>query len=130
MRRNRGFTLIEVLVAFALMALFLAILFQAVSGGFRAQMASDRHANAAMVARSVLAFLEARPLEAGAWSGESADGLIWTVAVEPAALAADEDGEPLARLWQVTVSVRWDADTPGIALRTLRAAAVPPPETP
>lgn len=117
-------------MAFTLMALFVAILLQGIGGGFRAQVASDRHAHAAMVARSVMAFVDTRPLDTGVWSGESANGLTWTVAIEPAAVATDEDGEPLARLWRVSVSVRWDEDSPGIDLRTLRTAGVPVAETP
>jgi general secretion pathway protein I len=54
-RRNRGYTLIEVLVAFVIMALALTVLLRIFSGGVRNVAVSSDYAQAVLIAESRLA---------------------------------------------------------------------------
>jgi len=53
-KRQRGFTLIEIIVALAILAVALGALFQAFSTGLRATTVTDRQAAAVMLAQSLL----------------------------------------------------------------------------
>lgn len=64
MAREQGFTLIEVLVATAILAGSLAALFPALSGALRQMRAAESRETALLVARSVLAAVEADPADA------------------------------------------------------------------
>lgn len=73
--RQHGFTLLEVLVAFALLAGSVGMLLAIVSGGVRQVRASAQATEAAAVAQSLIASLGiAEPLVEGETAGESDDG--------------------------------------------------------
>ena len=75
-RSCRGFSLLEVLVAFTILAMLLGALFQVFSGGLHAARAGDRYTRATVIAQSTLAALGAeQPIQEGVTSG-SADGMI------------------------------------------------------
>jgi len=125
----RGFTLIEVLVAFAVAALLLVPLLRIFSGGIGGLMRADRAATAALWAESVL---EARdgelPLEEGVEDGDLPGGYHWrrTVALYADATLPPQLG-PLMP-YAVTLTVSWPerGRMRDVTLATLRLA--PPPQ--
>lgn len=130
-RRQSGFTLIEVIVAFALLAGALTILVGALSNSSRQIRAADDASRATLHAQSLLAQVGAGEiLLPGRRQGEFDGGALqWELQVEPfadPARAADAPVDPAApRLLQLDLAVR-RADGRGQPLhwRTLRL--VPP----
>ena len=123
-RISRGFTLIEVLVAFLILAFSLGALFSLFSGSLRSVRQGEDYAQAAALARSQLARIDADGFDGqGIETGETEDGYRWRMefAPLPASVAPFGDGnfEPLA----VTVTVSWGAlDNRSMALSTVRLA--------
>ncbi len=108
--RSAGFSLIEVLAALALLALVLGAAWRVIDGGLTAARIAAQRARAVALAESTLAGAMARdPTQPGEWSGDSADGLRWSVAVRaqpPAALPFTPPRGVAA--FAVIVTVRWD----------------------
>lgn len=79
-----GFTVLEVLVAFAILAVALAAVLTAVGGGLAAAMRADGLVRASVAAQSLLAGagLDA-PLRPGRQSGALPDGSGWSLEVRP-----------------------------------------------
>lgn len=85
----QGFTLLEVLVAFVIAALALAVLFHAGVGGLQAVQVASHEEQAVARARSHLAeAVHASPLVAGDWHGDDGGGFTWHLRVVPVASAA------------------------------------------
>ena len=112
--RQRGFSLLEILVAFTILALSLGILMQIFSGSLRnAEVARDQ-AQATALAQSLLAGpgIETT-LAPGESSGNFGDKFRWRVVVAPfeeAAPPAENAGQrppSSLALWQVTALVTW-----------------------
>jgi prepilin-type N-terminal cleavage/methylation domain-containing protein len=90
-RRQRGFTLIEIIVALAILVVALTALFKAFSGGLRATEVTERRASAVMLARSLLDRVGVDiPLAPGTEKGVTEDGQSWTITVVPSPLIAPE----------------------------------------
>ena len=104
--RERGFTLVEVLAAFVILALTLASTYTALTGGLRWEARAAETASAVLIARSYLAAAGAsRPLAEGVTEERLADGRTVRLAMrraEPVPLGATE---PRIAAWQVTVEV-------------------------
>lgn len=103
---SRGFTLVEVIVAFVVLSLALGALLPLYGATLRQAKALEEYSRALALANALLA--QAEP-------GDGRDGdLFWVRRVEP---------EPLEELaWRadrVTVEVRWGQQRP-LALATLR----------
>ncbi len=80
----RGFSLLEVLVAFTILAMLLAALFQVFSAGLRAARAGESYTRATVIAQSRLAALGTeQPLREGVFSGTTDDAYGWRVTVSP-----------------------------------------------
>lgn len=117
--RERGFTLLEVLVAFAIAALAVGALVQGVMGGLRSAHASGHHQEAVSRARSRLAaFGHGAPLVPGGQEGDDGGGFRWRTRVVRLAVAAPprdagrpspDRGEGVA-LYAVSVAVSWRMD--------------------
>ena len=122
--KSRGFTLIEVLVAFLILAFSLGALFNLFSGSLRSVRQGEDYAHATALARAQLARIDADGIDGrGIEAGEAEDGYRWQVEVAslPASAEGSGDGdfEPLA----VTVTVSWGAlDNRSVALSTVRLA--------
>jgi general secretion pathway protein I len=109
-RQQRGFTLIEVLVAFMILAISLSVIFRIFSGGMRNVGLSEDYARAVLVAEAQLTGAGvSEPLLDGVTAGEWDARFRWERVIEPyrpweqdKALAA-----PLLA-YRVTVSVDWD----------------------
>lgn len=125
----RGFTLIEVIIAFALLALALTLLLGSLSGAARQVRAADDAGRAALHAQSLLAQVGVgETLQAGREEGEFEEGRYrWTLDIAPY-VDPSQRASPLAnpsapRLLQLQLAVRW-GDRAGQQLqwRTLRMA--------
>ena len=134
MNRERGFTLIEVVVAFVMLALVLSVSFEIFSRGMTRAGDLDDRANALVVAQSRLAATGAEEgVKEGVTTGESEDRRFqWTVNVQRAdQLLPSSVGKPASSafaLYSVDVHVSWrgsDAKEHGLDLATLVAGTKP-----
>lgn len=125
-----GFTLLEVVAAFAILALGLGMAMQAATGAMQQSRQAAEHTRASLHARSVLDTLGVgEPLEEGSYEGEFADGYRWYAEVGPHELAEEElppgfDPELAAvRLLRIDLTVEWERGgrTAQVRYATLRA---------
>ena len=127
----RGFSLLEVLVAFIILALALGALMRIFSGGLGNIGAAEHYSRAVAIAESELAAIGVEsPLAEGEHAGEEEPGYTWRTSVQRyEAGARPLEGVVLpVDLYQVEVTVNWDPTaTKPRALRfvTLRAAPRP-----
>ena len=82
-RGQRGFSLLEVLVAFSIMGMALGALYNVVGGSVRATHRIEQASRASLVARSLLALYPYVPAAGISAQGSSPDGLHWSVSSEP-----------------------------------------------
>ncbi len=129
MKRQHGFTLIEVIVAFALLALALTLLLGSLSGAARQVRQADELGRATLHAQSLLAGLGIeQPVVPGQQHGTFEDGHYqWSLDVAP---YQDPHRAPDAaivvgpQLMQLTLLVRWgDGNAQQIRWRSLRLVA-------
>ena len=125
-KREAGFTLIEVVVAFVVLSLVLAVVFEIFSTGLARASELDERSRALVVAQSKLALagLE-EALKDGESQGESEDRRFhWTVAVK----RVQEDRESMPTLISFSATcrltcatVQWFARAQSLACRQGRA---------
>ena len=115
-RRQDGFALLEVLVAFVIAALALGVMFEAAVGGLRATDTAGHYQEALSLARSHLADAAVSALAGRDESGEDGRGFRWQVRVVPvgtATLARSADEDPAqapqaqATLYAISVVESW-----------------------
>jgi general secretion pathway protein I len=91
-RRQNGFTLIEVMVAFAVFALSIGAIFELFAGATRRAEQARTREQLWLTAQSVLAEFRTRPLP---WpaneEGQGASGDTWRLAIEPFDAGTDPD---------------------------------------
>ena len=114
MRRQRGYSLLEVIIAFALLALALTLLLGSLSGAARQVGQADVRSRATLYAQSLLASTGVEsPLQEGSTQGEWEQGRYrWQLQVAPyqeprnttGPVTQDVGGPTLA---QITLQVRW-----------------------
>lgn len=103
--RGRGFTLLEVIVAFTILSVALIGLLQAFTTGMRGLSAAQASAAAVMHARSKMDEIgEVIALEESELSGEFGDGYSWEVRITRAG-SGDAEAEALAVPFDVEVTV-------------------------
>lgn len=133
-RGSGGFTLLEVLVAFTILALSLGAVFQVWSIGLRSTSQAESRALAVLLLESKLAGIGIEePLESGEQAGEFDNGFRWHASVEPyeaAPTEAEAEGfesegvgpGPGFVPYQVVVTVRWGEreNEHALSLTTLR----------
>lgn len=108
----RGFTLLEVLIAFAIVAISLAAMMRATGFGIAAVHQSDRYEDALSRARSHLAGLAARIDTLGTvQSGDDGDGFRWRLVRVPFAAPREATTGPpppkTPMLYAVAVTISW-----------------------
>jgi len=119
--RDSGFTLLEVLVAFAILAFTLAAAYGVFSDASRSVAAGERYGLALALAENRLAEVDAaRPDEAWDGAGSFADIYRWEVETRPLEDGLDESVQ-LAPV-HVSVTVTWDGGGP-VTLETIRLRA-------
>lgn len=133
-RRAHGFSLIEVLVAFVILALVATALFNLFSASLNNVAAAEEWSRALTIAESRLeAAAAAQPLKEGSERGNSQDGRVqWEATVAPYVPAEvdpelERASEALAmRLYRISVEVTYrggDGKPRTLALSTVRMGA-------
>lgn len=124
--RQAGFSLLEVVVAFAILALSLGLLIQIFTRAMNTTVLSGAYSRAATLAEARLNAVGVDiPLELGSYNGDTELGLNWRVVIEPFE-PTDLPGEPIVDAFFVTSVVSWGDGTARnrqVSLSTLRLAA-------
>ncbi len=110
--RNKGFTLIEVVVALAILGVGLTVIIELFSGGLRLARASMEYTRAVNYARMKMEEVTLKPaIQEGTEGGESDDGAFrWQVGVKKVDLLSIDksvDYKPPIDLFQVKIDVFW-----------------------
>jgi general secretion pathway protein I len=129
--QDRGFTLLEVLVALLIFGLAFGVLAQIFQTGLRQSATAEQAATATMLARSQLARIGSDwPLEIGEIEEDAGDGFRLRTTIEPAGLEVTENDELIALLVEVAVAWGPIESERQVALTTLRLAPVLSEESP
>jgi general secretion pathway protein I len=118
MRDERGFTLLEVLVAFVIAALALGLLYEGALGGLVATRVAGQVEEATSRARSHLAVVgHGTAISPGDTQGDDGGGYRWRLSIRRTATAPAARGDavtvargPHAALYAVTVRISWEGD--------------------
>ena len=103
-RARAGFTLIEVIVAIAILAISLVMIMQLFSGGLRASRASRDYTRAILHAKDKMEELHIKPVQG---SGEFEDGFKWESEVYPFEEYEEKLENIDVNLLKVKVKVIW-----------------------
>ena len=117
----RGFSLLEVLVAFIILALALGVIMRIFSGGLGNIGVAEHYSRAVAIAESKLVAVGVEsPLTEGEITGEEEQGYSWRTSVQryQAGEQPLEEAAMPVDLYQVEVDVTWD--NTATARRTLR----------
>jgi len=114
--KQRGFTLLEILAAFTILALFVSAAFQAFSAGMGSSVRTLEYAKAQILAQSRLETMASSPsltigTEQGQWEPAGHTPLQWKTRVEP----IEEAG--LLTLFATTVEVSWPDENKADSVR-------------
>ncbi|MDO9106247.1 MAG: type II secretion system protein [Methylovulum sp.] len=130
--QQRGFSLLEILIAFSILALSLGILLKIFSSGVNIAAVAEEYTAAVQIAESLMIRTGVEtPLQAGETSGLDGEHYNWRVVVNPYVLPPDQvDVNALKlALFKVDVTVSWGDGNTGerqIELSTLKLTTEKP----
>lgn len=118
---RRGFTLLEIVIAFAILAIAIVPVMKAFSTGFDGLHTTHDHAAAALRALSKIEEVGATiPLREGQWTGRFENGQAWSVRVRPRRETFDREALELGLdLYEIEVTILAE-QRPLISLTTIR----------
>jgi general secretion pathway protein I len=106
--RERGFSLLEVLVAFAILAVSLGVMMEIFSRATVATIASAQYSQAASLAESILSEVGGElALEKGLVSGETDSGFSWELSIQEMDVSDLYFTQPPATPYRVVATVLW-----------------------
>jgi general secretion pathway protein I len=109
--RQRGFTLIEIVVALAILGVGLIVIIELFAGGLRLGRTSEEFSKAVSLARMKLEEISLDPiLQEGSETGEFDKDFRWQVTVEKMDILPVErppEFQPLVEFYRVKVDVLW-----------------------
>ena len=111
-RRNEGFSILEILIAFVVMALVVGSLLRLFGTSMHNVVLADEYSFAVQIAESRMQAVGSEiPVEQGSVTGEeSGTSYNWAVNMEPVELDEDQDNFSLSvQPYQVTVVISWDS---------------------
>jgi general secretion pathway protein I len=118
---QKGFTLLEILVAFVILAVAITSIVQLFSSNIRAISASDKYTAAAVSAETKMRdILAGDKLEERSWSETSDDGYIMDILISET-LKERNDNIP-KKLMEIDLTIYWPAGSKkkSLILRTLK----------
>src|SRR5713101_3598620 len=115
-RRDAGFTLVEVIVAFAIVTIVLAALYQAIAGAYRGYARAQVREQTLALARAHLEAVGIEgPLQPGETTGRYATGVVWRLAIEPVETASYK-----GRTFRILLEALDHGDQPLLRLETFK----------
>lgn len=128
-KRHQGFSLLEILIAFSILALSLGILLNIFSGGVKTAMVSEDYTVAVQIAESLMAKTGSEiTLKDHQSSGVEDEKYHWSLTVSPYFLSTDmvDPKNAVAELYKVNATVTWgddDNDDRQVQASTLKLVA-------
>ena len=110
MNSNKGFSLLEILVAFSILSISLGILLKIFSSGVNTAIVAEEYTIATQVAESLMVRTGIEtPLEVGVINGDEKEKYYWRVAMEKISNPVDDEDES-SEFMLVKVKVWWGED--------------------
>lgn len=107
--RQGGFTLLEALVAFVILAMTMAVIYQAAGGSVRATVEGERQTYALVLAESVLNNYRSVPPGGMVRSGELDNGYSWRIEAAERPPAGEDRDQISWMLYDVQVQITWSS---------------------